>query len=123
MTGKYRGTGQYYLVFNELANAARYRGTVTYQELAHVVGLPITGSNMGTELGKLLGEISEDETSKFGHPMLSAIAVDVNGEPGEGFYTLAKNLGRFNGGENKEERRQFWEAEKKAVHERWGKKF
>jgi hypothetical protein len=78
VTDKYRGTGKYFLVFNDLGLAAKYRGTVTYQELADLVGLPIVGAHMGTEVGHVLGEISEDQ-HKLGRPMLSAVAVGVSG--------------------------------------------
>ena len=117
---KYRGTGEYFLVFNELANAARYRGTVTYQELCHLIGLPVQGSYMGMELGKILGAISEDQV-KLGRPMLSAVAVGVSGEPGAGFFGLAKDLNRFTGGSAQE--RSFWESERDAVYKSWSKKF
>jgi hypothetical protein len=48
---QYRGTREYALIFAELITAARYRGTVTYQELAELVGLPLQGNFMGAELG------------------------------------------------------------------------
>jgi hypothetical protein len=117
----YRGVGQYGLVFNELATAARYRGTVTYQELAHLIGLEISGNYMANELGKILEQISRAE-HEMKHPILSAIVVNVDGVPGEGFWGIAKNLGKFNG-TTEDERRQFWETEKKAVHDHWRKKF
>jgi hypothetical protein len=91
ITRKYRGTGEYFLVFNELVGAARYRGTVTYQELADVVVLPTVGAYMSSEIGHILGEISEDENSING-PMLSAVAVGVSGMPGDGFFECAKLL-------------------------------
>jgi hypothetical protein len=91
---KYRGSGQYFIVFEELVNAARYRGTVTYQELADLVGLPILGAHMGREIARMLGEISEDESTR-GRPMLSAVAVGVDGSPGDGFFELAKTLGKL----------------------------
>jgi hypothetical protein len=47
--------------------------------------------------------------------MLSAIAVGVNGLPGEGFYSLAKQLGKLGG----QAEFEFWESEKKAVYETW----
>ncbi len=47
MDDKYRGTKDYFLIYAELIRAARYRGTVTYQELADFVGLPLRGSYMG----------------------------------------------------------------------------
>lgn len=111
---KYRGTVEYALVYSELITAARYRGTVTYQEIAKLIGLPLTGNYMGSELGKILGEISEDEVS-HGRPMLSVIAVDVKGFPHKGFYTWAKELGR----QTDQTDEQFLADEEKAVYETW----
>jgi hypothetical protein len=117
----YRGLGQYFLMFNEVAAAGRYRGTVTYQELAHLIGLQISGNYMGAEIGSILGKISTAE-HQLNHPLLSAVAVTVDGMPGLGFFTLATELGKFSGTTEKE-RREFWEAEIRAVHEHWRKKF
>jgi hypothetical protein len=58
---KYRRTKEYHIVFAELLVAARYRGTVTYQEIAQIMKLKPRGNYMGREVGHLLGEISEDE--------------------------------------------------------------
>lgn len=121
VSDKYRGSGEYFIVFNELVKAARHRGTATYQELADLIGLPIVGAYMGKEIGHLLGEISEDESDR-GRPMLSAIAVGVDGSPGDGFFGLAKTLGKFSGSGDEEQRR-FWEGELKQVHEFWKRKF
>ncbi len=85
---RYRGTKEYHLVYGELITAARYRGTVTYQELAALMRLPLQGSYMGAEVGHVIGEISEDETLQ-GRPMLSALVVSAtNGSPGPGFFGL-----------------------------------
>ena len=111
---KYRGTKEYSLIYVELITAARYRGTVTYQEIARIIGLPITGGFMAGELGQLLGEISEDEVTA-GRPMLSAIAVGVNGSLGKGFFTLARQLGRV----QDENDQAFWEKEHKLVYDTW----
>lgn len=111
---KYRGTKEYALVYCELIIAAKYRGTVTYQEIAKMMGIPLSGNNMSRQVGQILGEISEDEVAN-GRPMLSVIAVGVNGLPGAGFYSLARGLGRLT--DQSEE--EFWEAEKKAVYEAW----
>jgi len=118
----YRGTGEYFLVFNELVKAARCRGTVTYQELAELIGLPITGDHMASELAQFLGAISEDQDRRK-RPMLSAVAVTVDGEPGEGFFKLAKTLGKYGGSDDREDKRRFWEAEVKLVHDLWKRKF
>lgn len=113
--GRYRGTKEYAFIYTELIKAAKYRGTITYQEIAKIVGLPMSGSHMGSEIGKILGEISEDEVSN-GRPMLSAIAVSVQGTPGQGFFGLAKQLGKLNDGDNED---AFWQAEYQAVYETW----
>lgn len=113
---KYRGSKGYMLVYCALISAAGSGKTVTYQDLAPIVGLPLSGNYMGRELGLLLGEIVEDEQQN-GRPMLTAIVVGSSGLPGAGFFELARQLGKLTqetGGE-----RQFWEAELATVYEFW----
>jgi hypothetical protein len=110
----YRGKKEYALVYSELIVAAKYRGTITYQEIAQIVGLPLQGNYMQKEIGQILGEISDDEVSN-GRPMLSAIAVGVSGNPGQGFFNLARELGRL----RDDDEQRFWEAERKAVYDTW----
>ena len=112
---KYRGTPKYFHVMAELVHAAQYRGLTTYQDIAVIMALPQKGSHMGSEIGHVLGDISEDEV-KAGRPMLSSVAVGVNGKPGSGFYALARGLGRLEEGE---EDKDFWKAELIATHEAW----
>lgn len=121
MPNKYSGTGQYFLVFNELVSAARHRGTVTYQELAQVLGFPTSGNYMATEIGQILDEINDAE-DKLGHPILSALVIDSQGEVGRGFYGWCESHLKPTGSTD-QEKRQFWESEKKKVHEHWRKKF
>lgn len=121
VTDKYRGTKEYLLVYCELINAARHRGTVTYQEIAEIMGLPMRGSYMGKETGYILGEISEDE-HKHGRPMLSAVATGVSGLPGPGFFNLARDLGKLHSNKLEDER-GFWEKEKVATYAVWQKSF
>lgn len=119
--GKYRGTVAYQLVYAELVAAARYRGVTTYQAIAQLIGLPLKGAHMGAELGHVLGEISEDEL-KQGRPMLSAIAVGVDGVPGSGFFVWARQLGRL-ASDRPEDELPFWVEEKEAVYETWKRVF
>lgn len=122
VTNRYRSTPSYHRVFSELITAARYRGTVTYQEVAVVMGIETLGVRMGTETGHILGEISEDEHDQ-GRPMLSAVAVSVDGSPGDGFYGLAVKLGRLTDDADKKTRLAFWRRECKAAYETWTQKF
>ena len=114
---KYRTKKEYSIVMGELLTAARYRGYVTYQELANLLGLPVKGSHMGAQLGHVLGEISEDEVIQ-GRPMLSALAVNVGGQPGPGFFALAEKLGLFKGG-SREEQEAFWQQTREDLYSIW----
>ena len=112
---KYRGTTTYFRVLADLVRAAEHRGVTTYQDLAVIMGLPTRGTNMGAQTGQALGEISEDEV-RAGRPMLSAVAVNVNGKAGPGFFGLARDLGRLSAGDDEE---AFWRRELEAAYETW----
>jgi hypothetical protein len=49
VANKYRGSTKYFRVHGELVRAAQYRGVTTYQDVARILALPITGSHMGAE--------------------------------------------------------------------------
>ena len=80
-----------------------------------IMGLPLKGSHMGAETGRLLGEISADEV-KNGRPMLSALALNVNGEPGSGFFHLARDLGML---QNDEDEQLFLDRQRDDVYDTW----
>ena len=46
---------------------------------------------------RLVRSFGEGHQADRGRPMLSAIAVGVSGSPGDGFFGLAKTLGKFVG--------------------------
>ena len=77
--------------------------------------LPQSGSHMVKEIGWILGEISEDEVHAR-RPMLSAVAVNVRGKAGSGFFGLARDLGRLD--QNKDES-AFWKEELDAAYSAW----
>ena len=112
---KYRGTTKYFHVLAELVQAAQYQGLTTYQDIAPLMGLPQSGNHMGKEVGLILGEISEDEV-RAGRPMLSSVAVGVNGKVGSGFFELARDLGRLD--QNKDES-AFRKEELRATYSAW----
>jgi hypothetical protein len=112
-------TVEYHLVYAELIHAARHRGTVTYQELAHIVGLPLTGNYMGKRIGELLGAVSQNQLNRQ-RPLLSAVAIGTSGVPGEGFFGLAEELGLLTTGED---RLTFWEKQRTACYQIWKQQF
>jgi hypothetical protein len=118
---KLRYTVDYFKVYAALINAAEHRGLVTYQEIAEIMGLPSKGAYMGAAVGRMIGVISEDEV-RHGRPMLSALAVGVDRNPGKAFFTWARELGKLHSDDPEEEER-FWEEEKQALYQVWRKKF
>lgn len=118
---RYRGSKEYLLVYCELIRAARYGGVTTYQAVAEIMGLPLSGAYMGREVGRILGEISTDEVQQ-GRVMLSALVVGTGGRPGPGFFALARGLGRLEG-ESSEAEEQFWQEEGAVVYEVWKREF
>lgn len=115
IVGDWRGTPAYQRVYAELVRAAEYRGLTTYQDVAVIMGLPLQGSHMGREVGRVLGEIVEEEIAA-GRPMLSAAVVGVSGKPGPGFFALARELGRLADDQDEDE---FWATEREAVYAAW----
>jgi hypothetical protein len=72
---------------------------------------------MAREVGQVLGEISEDE-HEAGRPMLSAVAVGTSDVPGQGFFVLAKRLGKISDIHSRN-RYDFWNAEREKVYGIW----
>ncbi|MDE3230070.1 MAG: hypothetical protein KGO05_09315 [Chloroflexota bacterium] len=114
-------TKEYHLIYAELIHAARHRGTVTYQEVAELIGIQTYGSYMGHEIGAYAGVISMNEV-RHGRPMLSAILVRVDGVPSGGFFDLARQLGRLNS-DDEAHQQAFLAAETQAVYHTWKRTF
>jgi hypothetical protein len=114
---QYRGTREFPLVYSALVEAARNHHLVYYRDVAKRIGVPKSGHHMARQVGQVLGEISEDE-HKAGRPMLSAIAVSEAGVLGEGFFNLARRLGRLDGS-TREAEEAFLRSEQQRVYEIW----
>ena len=65
-----------------------------------------------------MGHISREDEFNADRPMLSSIAVNVQGSPGSGFFELARSLGKLSE-ESKEAENDFWEEESHDVYETW----
>ena len=113
--GKYRGTTTYFQVLAELVRAAQYQGLTTYQDMAVIMGIPVTGNYMSREMGLVLGEISEDEVAA-GRSMLSSVAVTKAGKVGAGFFAFAEQIGKLPNGADKQE---FLASERRATYNAW----
>jgi alkylated DNA nucleotide flippase Atl1 len=116
---KYRGTRLFHRVRRDLQRAATEGRFVPYGDVASLMGLPRQGNHMACETGHISGEISE-HTHAQGLPMLSAIVVRRDtGMPGQGFFTLAEQLGRLPRGASAGAKRRFWRQEVRAIFATW----
>lgn len=114
----YRGSREYGLAYAALIMAAHSSGMLTYEGIAILTGLPKRGAAMASRVGRLVGEISEDEVNE-NRPMLSALVVEKNtGLAGKGFFKLAGDLKRFTG-KSESEKRTFLAKEKRLLYEYW----
>ena len=95
--------------------AARNATTIPYSFVASVIGLDMDNPVHRNELAAILDEVSRTEHTR-GRPMLSAVVVHTDDlRPGQGFFTLAEDLGEFDGTDEE----TFFLAELKRVHEAW----
>jgi hypothetical protein len=117
-TGRtYRGTEECQTVYRTLLDAARQETQVFYTEVAEILGAAQGEPAAASEVGHLLGEISEDEHAA-GRPMLAAVVLTGKGIPGEVFFAIARRLGALASTAPAEEM-QFWMAERAKVYEAW----
>jgi len=95
-----------------MTTVAKERQTVTYSELAGQ--LTTTYAPNGKPFADLLSDISRKTHAERG-ALLSAVVVHAgDGLPGDGFFTLAHELGlRF------EDREAFWDSEIAKVYKAW----
>ena len=108
-------------IYEKLKEVARTGCLITYDELNRELklGLDFEKREDRGQIGELLGEISKHEV-EAGRPMPQAVVVrkerdGTYGDPGEGFYELARDLGVFHG----DNKYIFWVSELNAVHNYW----
>jgi hypothetical protein len=102
-----------------VAAARSTSGTITYSDLATKI-TAIRFEPDARMFHSLLGQISEAENEQ-GRGMLSVVVVQKTGEnqgqPGEGFFRLARELGR-----DVRNRLKFWTTEFELVRAAWLRK-
>ncbi len=101
---------------NILIKAAQERKVIYYSQVGETVNLSMGNPHHRTQLGRILTEISSEEHEN-GRPLLAAIVVHKdNKKPGEGFFNLAKSLGKQKPNENDD---TFCKMEKERVFDEW----
>lgn len=102
-------------LYRALIEVARQRDTITYGEIAPLVGLTMVRPPDRGALGALLDEVDRAELAA-GRPLLCAIVVRRDrGLPGRGFFRNARLLGF----DPESADAAFWRAELERVHDWW----
>ena len=102
-------------LYRRLIELARLQSVTRYADVAPSVGFDVANQEDRTEIGRMLGEISTFEHQQ-GHPLLSAVVIHQdNNMPGQGFFTLARELHVYNG----EDDFLFFVQELRRVHDFW----
>jgi len=102
-------------IYETLQDVARAQGTTTYGAIAPLAQIDLGNPADRNHLADLLGEISRHEHEQ-GRPMLSAVVIaGDNNMPGQGFFTLARELGLHSGGDDL----AFFCEELARVHATW----
>ena len=113
---KYVGSKEFIEVYCKLIEAAKKKTTVNYSDLAPILGITSPGNYMGSEVGKIVEEISIIEVLNK-RPMLNAVVVaKESGLPGKGFFELATRLGKL---APQDSEKEFWESELQEVYNTW----
>jgi len=100
---------------DKLVEVARSGGFI-YSQVAELIGIDVENPHFGALVGKVLGELSEDEVAN-GRPMLSSIVVSKDTHlPGTGFFGLGEQL-RLT--EPDEDEMAFAIRQIKATHAYW----
>lgn len=107
-------------IYNRLADLACARRLTTYSDIAPLAGLAMNNDADRNRISDILGEILRHEVAE-GRPLLTALVVHRGNDnnPGEGFFSIATELGRFNGSREALTRLEFWTRQVQEVYTYW----
>lgn len=110
------------ILYDELMRLARARQLAAYSDVSPLVGLSMDREQDRDEIARLLGEIAVHEHAE-GRPMLTALIVHRGNDnnPGEGFFSIAQELGLYNGSREQISRLTFWANQVTEVHNHWAR--
>lgn len=107
-------------IYNRLLELARGGRLATYSDIAPLAGLSMNNDADRERISELLVEILMHEASE-GRPLLTAVVVHRGNDnnPGEGFFSAATELHRFDGSRDPLARLEFWVRQVQEVNSYW----
>lgn len=108
------------ILYDELLRLARNKTLAAYSDVAPLINLSMEIEQHRDEIAKLLGEIAVHEHTHK-RPMLSSLVVHKGNDnnPGEGYFSIATELGYFDGSRDRMSRLIFWANQVTKVHNHW----
>jgi len=108
------------VLYDELKKTGRERRLTYYSQIAPLVGLTMESETDRDEIARLLTEIALHEFQQ-GRPMLTSLIIHKGNDntPGEGFFSIATDLGIYSGSREQLERVTFWSNQVTEVHNHW----
>lgn len=109
-------------IYNRLLDLARAGRLTTYSDIAPIAELSMEDDADRERMSELLGEILRYEADED-RPLLTAIVVHRGNDnnPGEGFFAIANELGRFDGSRDPITRLEFWVRQVQEVNDYWSR--
>lgn len=102
-------------IYDRLKDVAREGSYTTYADIAPLAALDMAVAADRDEITRILGEIARHEQNAA-RPMLTAVVIHQNDNlPGNGFFTIAREFGRFDGVDPS----MFWINSLNEVHKFW----
>ncbi|NQU44261.1 hypothetical protein HQ520_13305 [bacterium] len=107
-------------IYDHLVQVAKKRDLTTYSDIAPMAGLSMDDPSDRQSMSDLLEEIARYEQQQ-GNPMLTAVVIHSGGDnnPGNGFFDIAEEFGRFSGSTDQLKRIAFWAEAVTEVYEFW----
>ena len=107
-------------LYNILIDLARSDRLASYGEVAPSIGLNMALEEDRDEIARRLGEIVRYEF-EANRPMLTSLIVHYGDDnnPGEGYFSIASELGLYSGSRNPIEKLTFWAGQVRDVYNHW----
>lgn len=108
------------ILYTTLTTLARTNQLAAYSDVSPLLGLSMDISEHRDEIATMLTAIAIHEY-KSGRPMLTALIVHRGDDntPGEGFFSIAEQLGLYDGSRNPLQRLTFWANQVRNIYNHW----
>jgi hypothetical protein len=108
------------ILYEKLVQLAKNEELTFYSKIAPLLNLSMDNEDDRDKIAQLLGEIAKNENQQ-NRPMLTALVIHKGNDnnPGEGFFSIAKELNLYDGSRDQLDRVTFWVNQVRKVYNYW----